>query len=153
MSALSPIHKLLAAILLLGLLGVGAELLLLGHVEDRRQWVPIVLIAVSLLVLGWEVAAKSRTSLIALRATMAVVTASGGLGLWYHYQGNVEFELEMYPGLSGFALFKEAVQGATPALAPGAMIQLGLLGLLYTYRPPWPSPGRDAPSRSGGTST
>ena len=30
----------------------------------------------------------------------------------------------------------KALRGATPALAPGALAQLGLLGLLYTYRHP-----------------
>jgi hypothetical protein len=45
----------------------------------------------------------------------------------------VEFELEMYPGLSGLELFREAMKGATPALAPGTMTILGLLGLAYTY--------------------
>jgi hypothetical protein len=33
-------------------------------------------------------------------------------------------------------LFREALSGATPALAPGTMVQFGLLGLLYTYRHP-----------------
>ena len=28
------------------------------------------------------------------------------------------------------------VSGATPTLAPGAMVELGLLGLAYTYRHP-----------------
>ena len=61
---------------------------------------------------------------------------SGVVGLWLHYHGNVEFELEMYPGLAGFELFRESVTGATPTLAPGTMLELGLLGLLYTYRHP-----------------
>jgi hypothetical protein len=54
----------------------------------------------------------------------------------WHYQGNMEFELETYPSISGLALFKEAMMGATPALAPGTMIELGLIGLAYTYRHP-----------------
>jgi hypothetical protein len=67
---------------------------------------------------------------------MALCVASGLLGIWFHYQGNVEFELEMYPTIGGVKLFWEAMKGATPALAPGTMIQLGLLGLLFTYRHP-----------------
>ncbi|MFB3131882.1 MAG: hypothetical protein ACE10K_05095, partial [Rhodothermales bacterium] len=47
-----------------------------------------------------------------------------------------EFELEMYPTLKGLELFWESIKGATPALAPGTMIQLGLLGWAYTYRHP-----------------
>ena len=63
---------------------------------------------------------------------MAAYLASGLVGLWFHYSGNAEFELEMYPSLSGWSLVREALSGATPALAPGTMIHLGLLGLTYT---------------------
>lgn len=45
-----------------------------------------------------------------------------------HYQTNVEFEKEMYPGLEGLALFTKSMKGATPSLAPGAMIMLALIG-------------------------
>jgi hypothetical protein len=62
--------------------------------------------------------------------------ASGCTGLWQHYQSNVEFELEMDPALSGFDLFTAAARGATPFLAPGAIILLGLLGLLYASTAP-----------------
>ena len=51
-----------------------------------------------------------------------------------HYRGNAEFELEMDASLGGWQLFLESVHGATPALAPAAMMHLGLLGLLYTWR-------------------
>jgi hypothetical protein len=37
----------------------------------------------------------------------------------------------MAPALTGVALFREAMMGATPALAPGSMSMFGLLGLLY----------------------
>jgi hypothetical protein len=64
---------------------------------------------------------------------MTLFVLAGILGIFLHYQGNVEFELEQNPGASRWALFREAVQGATPALAPGVMVQLGLLGLLYAF--------------------
>ena len=62
--------------------------------------------------------------------------SSGVLGLYLHYRGNVEFELEMYSSLRGFELFWEALKGATPALAPAAMAHLGLVGLAYSYHHP-----------------
>jgi hypothetical protein len=58
------------------------------------------------------------------------------VGLYLHYRGNVEFALERDPSLSGARLLWKALRGATPALAPGALSQLGLLGLLYTYGHP-----------------
>jgi hypothetical protein len=43
----------------------------------------------------------------------------------------------MDPSLSGWPLFVKVVTAkAPPALAPGVMVQLGLLGLVYTYRHP-----------------
>jgi hypothetical protein len=67
---------------------------------------------------------------------MVLYLLIGLLGVYLHYRGNVEFALERYPTLGGFKLMWKALRGATPALAPGALAQLGLLGLLYTYRHP-----------------
>jgi hypothetical protein len=49
----------------------------------------------------------------------------------------------MYPSRSGFELFREAMMGATPALAPGSMIQIALIGLAYSYRHPRLSRGNE----------
>ena len=61
---------------------------------------------------------------------------SGVVGFWLHYSGNVEFEREMAPAIGGVALVREAMMGATPALAPGTMILLAAVGLAFTYRHP-----------------
>jgi len=54
-----------------------------------------------------------------------------------HYRGSMEFQLEVNPELAGLELFLKVVRAkAPPALGPGAMIQLGLLGLAYAYRYP-----------------
>jgi hypothetical protein len=60
----------------------------------------------------------------------------GALGVFLHLRGNVEFALERDPSLSGVRLLWKALRGASPALAPGALAQLGLLGLLYGYKHP-----------------
>ncbi len=126
----------LLVLFLIGLLGTGAELLLLDHTEDVWQWTPLILMAISLVVLGWRIVDRKPASMWVFLGTMGLFVVSGLVGLLLHYQGNAEFELEMYPTLKGLELFWEAVKGATPALAPGTMIQLGLLGLAYTYRHP-----------------
>jgi hypothetical protein len=72
----------------------------------------------------------------AFRAVMLVCLVAGLAGFILHLKGNLEFALERDPELSGLALIWECLSGATPALAPGAMAQLGLLGLVYTYRHP-----------------
>ncbi|MGH7599079.1 MAG: hypothetical protein ACREOI_22210 [bacterium] len=134
---LKKLRGFLLAIFAIGLLGAGAELLLIEHTEDFRQWIPLILILLSLLVLAWHFAARNRASLQIFQGVTILFLISGFVGLFLHYQGNVEFELEMYPSLKGLELFRKAIKGTTPpTLAPGTMIVLGLLGLAYTYRHP-----------------
>lgn len=135
-ATLATIRRGLLILFLLGVIGTGAELLLLGHTESLWQWLPLALMAVSLATVGWRLADRGTASLRLFRSTMVLFLLSGGLGLWLHYHGNAEFELELYPSMGGLELFRAAVTGATPALAPGAMLELGLLGLAYTYRHP-----------------
>ena len=120
-------------IFLLGSLGLAAELLLVGHLEDAWQQIPMVLLAGGVATLVWNAGRPSRWSLKLFRVTAVLLIAGGLLGLILHYRSNVEFELEMYPDRQGFALIREALSGAIPALAPGALIQLGLVGLAYCY--------------------
>lgn len=140
-----PLKALRAGVLFifaLGAVGTGAELVLLEHTEDVWQWSPLVLLAASAPVLLWLVILGGRASVRTFQAIMALFVVSGFLGLMLHYRGNVEFEIEMYPTLSGAKLFWEALKGATPALAPGTMLQLGLLGLAFTYNHPASAPRR-----------
>ena len=129
------------AIFVFGAAGAWVELILLGHFEDLPQWTPVALLPAGLLVLAWQRFDRGRLSTQVFQVLMAAYLASGLVGLWFHYSGNAEFELEMYPSLSGWSLVREALSGATPALAPGTMIHLGLLGLMYTYRHPFLASG------------
>lgn len=116
--------------------GAGIELLLLGHTESVLQWIPLILLGAALLAGATAAVRPAPPLLRAFQGLMVLFVAAGLVGLYLHYKGNVEFELEMYPSLSGFALFREAVTGATPALAPAVMMQLGALGLAWTWRHP-----------------
>ncbi len=117
-------------------LGVAAELWLIGHTEDRWQWLPLVLLGLGLLVLGVRGFARGGVPVRIFQCLMVAFLIGGGIGLYQHYQGNAEFELEMYPSRAGLELFWESIRGATPALAPGTMVGLGLLGLASTFRHP-----------------
>jgi hypothetical protein len=134
-SSLTALRVALLMILVFGVLGTGVELLLLGHTEDVWQWEPLVVMAVGLPVLAWHVKIGSAWSRWSSVVVMTGFVASGMIGLILHYRGNVEFELEMVPALKGADLFQKSMTGATPVLAPGAMIILGLLGLLYAFIP------------------
>lgn len=129
---------------IVGSTGTVAELILLGHVEDGWQLTPVVLLGGSLLALAWQAAERGPRSTRCFQIAMVLFVTSGVSGLWLHYAGNAEFELEMYPTLSGLDLFQGAIAGATPTLAPGTMIELGLLGLAYTYRHPFLSAAKIA---------
>jgi hypothetical protein len=135
-ATLTGIRRFLLLLFLLGVIGTGVELILLGHTEGPWQWAPIALMTFSLATLISHLAVSGPASLRVFQGTMALFVLSGAVGLWLHYHGNAEFELELYPARRGFELFRESLTGATPTLAPGAMLELGLLGLAYTYRHP-----------------
>jgi ABC-type amino acid transport system permease subunit len=130
------IRRILFATLAIGVVGTEAELLLLEHFDDWKQYSPLILLALMLVAQGWFVAARSSASVRAVRGASWLAIVSGAVGVLLHYRGNMEFEREMTPSIAGTALFKEAMMGATPALAPGAMIQLGLIGLAWAFRHP-----------------
>lgn len=123
-------------LLLFGILGTGTELLLLEHFEDPLQWTPLALLALGCVVAGAVVVRPSAASLRTLRVLMVAYLVAGGIGVFLHLRSNVEFEKEMRPSIAGRELIVETLKGAIPALAPGAMAQLGLLGLLICYRHP-----------------
>lgn len=124
------------ATLLLGMVGTSIELILLEHTEDVWQQIPLWLLGLGLIAVLVTSILRRPASLHFLRAVMAAFIASGLVGTWWHYEGNVAFELEMYPSRQGWELFREALAGATPTLAAGTMLILGLLGLIYTVGHP-----------------
>ena len=129
-------RRVLVALVIVGAAGLTAELLLLEHFESAWQYSPLALLVLAMASGTWVALRPSHTAVRIFQAVMVLCVASGFVGVFLHYQGNVEFELEREQALRGFALFKEAMMGATPALAPGAMVQLGLLGLAFAWRHP-----------------
>ena len=133
-------RRLILAILFVGLFGMGAELLLLGHTGSVGEWIPLVLIGLSLLILTWHAIARHPASVRVVQGIMGLFLIAGVAGIALHYQSSMEFKLETNPALTGWALFWAVMTAKTPpALAPGAMMQLGLLGLAYTYQHPFKS--------------
>jgi hypothetical protein len=136
-STLSKLRGFLLGIFALGCLGTDVELLLLEHIEDNWQWVPVLLLGAGLLLAAWNAVCAGRRSTRAFQGLMLLFLVSGAAGLWLHHDANVAFELELYPDLSGWELFMKAIRGtAPPALAPMAMALLGLIGLCWSYRHP-----------------
>jgi len=134
---LTVIRNVLLAIVLLEMIGTTTELILLDHTEDLRQWIPLVLLAVALIAFIWQRMNRSEFNTRLIRWLMISYIGAGLAGVYFRVQGSAEFKLESNPSLHGWPLFWAAIRAKTPPLlAPGAMIQLGLLGWLYTYNHP-----------------
>ncbi len=130
---LGTLSRLLTLVLMVGVMGTLADLLLLGHVEGWQQLVPVVLLGAGVIVTGWHLGSDSSVSLRAVRGLGVLHILSGLLGLWFHYAGNLEFEREMSPDAAGWPLIKAVMTGATPALAPGTMVWFGALALVIGW--------------------
>ena len=104
--------------------------------KNGVKQVPLVLLALGLILLAVRMFYRGAIILRLFRWTMLAFILGGMVGLWFHLSSNMEFELEMHPTLSGLELLFKALSGAMPALAPGALVQLGLIGFLYTYQHP-----------------
>jgi uncharacterized membrane protein len=134
---LGVIRRVLFVILLIGIVGTTIELLLLKHDEEATQLIPLVLLGLGFVTIVWHAARPTSASLMTMQLTMVLFVAAGLIGVVLHYQANVEFQREMDKSLSGLPLFwKVMAAKAPPALAPGSMSQLGLIGLAYSYRYP-----------------
>ncbi|HEX6217361.1 MAG TPA: hypothetical protein VFZ38_21160 [Vicinamibacterales bacterium] len=137
-------RRILLTILVLGIAGITLELWLMAHTEDFYQQIPLWLSGAAV-VSAVVVAIRPSLGTVRLfQAVMALFLLSGVVGMVLHFQVNIEFQKEMDAALSGLALYQNAILAKSPpALAPGAMIQLGLIGLAYTFRHPVFDSGRD----------
>jgi hypothetical protein len=130
------LRQLVLALVFIGIVGLEIEIALLRHADSFSQSIPHIVLLIGLLATVTVYLRPSAATLRAFQAVMWLFVVIGVLGVFFHLKGNVEFATERDPSLSGFKLIWKVLRGATPALAPGALSQLGLLGLIYTYRHP-----------------
>jgi predicted membrane channel-forming protein YqfA (hemolysin III family) len=128
------LRGLILAVLAIGLLGTVTELVLLEHYEQVLQLVPVVLIAAALVAVAWQVFARDAASLRVLEIVMYLFVLAGFAGVVAHFHGSAEFQLDLNPSMSSWELLEKVMRAkAPPLLAPGMMLQMGLLGLIYVY--------------------
>jgi hypothetical protein len=121
-------------VLALGLIGTVTELILLEHYEQPLQFVPLVLIALAVVVLAWHAMRQDIASLRALQIVMGLFVLAGFAGMAAHFNGSAEYQLELNPDMSNWELLEKILHAkAPPLLAPGMMLQMGLLGLAYAF--------------------
>jgi hypothetical protein len=143
----APLRRLLLALLAIGLLGVVADLVMLAHYENGWMLIPFAVIVVALCTLAARVLNPSAATVYFLRVAMAGMFVTALVGIVLHYRGGVEFQRDMDPTLSHWALFWKVMRmKAPPPLAPGALLQLSLLGFAATYRDPLTSTMSTLPS-------
>jgi len=133
---LAAIRRLLLGTLAIGVLGTTGELIFLRHIDEPAQWIPLVFLGGCFPLLIWHAVAPGPGSVRALQGLMLAFMALGVIGIGLHYDGNVEFERELHPDERGWTFIRKTVAGATPVLAPGSMVLLGLVGLAHAYHHP-----------------
>ncbi len=137
MPTLARVRSWLLGLIVLQLVGSLIELVLLNHYEDTLQIIPLALIALTLLLLVWHIARPQPATVRAIRLLMGAFVVAGLVGIGLHVQGAAEFQWEMDPAQSTWSVVQKAFRAqAPPPLAPGIMLQMGLLGLVYAYRHP-----------------
>ncbi len=128
------LRRWILVILVLGLLGTVTELVLLEHYEQPLQFVPLVLIVAAVGALWWELRRRDGASRRAIQIVMVLFVLAGFVGFAAHFYGSAEYQLELDPDMSNWELLEKVLRAkAPPLLAPGMMLQLGLLGLAYVF--------------------
>jgi hypothetical protein len=128
------LRRWILAILVLGLVGTVTELVLLEHYEQPLQFVPLILIVAAVPVLAWEFRRHDTASRRAVQIVMGLFVLAGFVGFVAHFHGSAEYQLELNPEMSNWELLEKVLRAkAPPLLAPGMMLQLGLLGLAYVF--------------------
>lgn len=138
--AVSLIRRGMLALLAFGCVGLLGELVILEHYEELNQYAPLILLSLTTLTIVWHWIAGGRPSLRTLQVVSLFLIISGAVGVYFHLTGNIEATKEFEPDLAGLPFWVDVIRGAAPSLAPGTMVQFGLLGLLYAYRHPALSP-------------
>lgn len=136
-------RSLLLAVVVFGILGLAAELYLLAHYFEPAQWAPLVTLALGLVTAVAVALRPGRATVRAFQIAMALAVVVGLVGVGFHVWGNYQFDVEIMPDSSGGERFANVLRGAVPALAPGALVQIGLVGLVFCFRHPALDPRKD----------
>jgi hypothetical protein len=136
-ATLKGMRLLIMAAIAVALTVTEAELIYVGHTgTNNGQLIAVVLVAAGLTVSTWHAIARNTTSIVVFRFTMYLFLVFGLDGMLTHYNAAVHAALKLHPTLAGLPLLTATLSGSIPLLAPGMLIQVGLLGLVYTFNHP-----------------
>jgi hypothetical protein len=132
----APLRRALLWLYVLGTTGTLADLVLASHWKEITQWPPLVLLGAGAGAGAWAIAAGTRASWRAVQGVSWLCLPATAAGLFFHVRANVEWARDDQPALAGWPLVRDTLFGTLPTLAPGAMLYLGLIGLLAAWRHP-----------------
>jgi len=113
-----------------------AELLFVGHTGGNNgQVIAVVLVGLGLTVTCHAIL-RNTPSIVVFRFTMYLFLIFGIDGFLTHYHWAVQAALKSQPTLAGMPLLYATLSGKIPLLAPGMLLEIGLLGLIYTFQHP-----------------
>lgn len=133
---LSRLRRFLLAFAVLLFGGAVAELWLVKHTGEALQLVAFALCALGAAGALVVLLRARRATVWLLRACAVVVFCGTLLGVYLHVAGNVEFQREIDPDTPAADLWRGALRGGNPLLAPGILSVAALLALAATYRHP-----------------
>ena len=130
------LRHLALAVAALAALVTPLELVFAEHYKDAVQLIPFAMILLTLLATAFVYRAPGAKMVRLFRWLMLALFVTSLVGVFFHLRGNLEVVREIHPEAAGWSLVWGALTGAAPALAPGLLAQVGLLGLIYTYNHP-----------------
>ena len=111
--------------------GLLLDLYLIQHYEDFLQLLPIAGIWSLLIIFAIGKSSYNDFISILMFCSIIVVAIIGLLGVFFHLKANFEFEKEIYANETTINLLINSLSGALPVFAPGSLLILSLLGILY----------------------
>ena len=146
---LGQLRRIVAALVAFGLLGIAAELVLIDHIENPSQLVPVIVLPVAAVLLVPIAVGAVPWNVVALRGVLALVVLAGIAGVGLHLYESWQFQAEVDPSQRGVARAWAALRAQSPpSFAPGQIALLGLLGLAAASGPApiHPPPSKKEPT-------
>lgn len=116
--------------------GTIVELILERHYDKMLQYLPLVLCAAAFAALAAVIVKATSLTIWAMRVVMVSMFPVTLLGMWEHFDGNMDFQREIRPNAGFWTQFDFAIHGAAPLLAPGILALAAGVALIASYRHP-----------------
>lgn len=133
---LARLRRFLLVLAVLLCVGTFVELWAAEHYHEPIQILPFVLAGLGLLTILVVLVRPGRAAIRLMQAVMLLNGLGGAFGVYEHIEHNLAFELEIRPNAAVTDVLIEALQGASPLLAPGILGLAAVLALAAVYYHP-----------------